>query len=63
MHHKIKMTRKEKFKIWLELCDFTFRLMQRALSPRRLALKLQRMRAFHLEEDRRMLESLGRVKI
>jgi len=61
MRHEVKYTQKEKFKIWLDLCDFTYKLMQSALSPAELKKKRERMRERHLEENQRVLEVLGGV--
>jgi hypothetical protein len=61
MRHRVKLTREEKAKIWLELCDFSFRLMQSALRSGQLAARLKRMRELHLEKDKRMLLALART--
>ena len=60
MKHKLKLTNKEKIKIWLDLCDFSFNLMRKALGSHKLAGKLQRIRELHLKEDRNMLLALSR---
>lgn len=61
MRHAVKLTKEEKVKIWLDLCDFSFRLLRKALSPRQLEHKLQKMRQRHLQEDRRVLEALAKT--
>ena len=61
MRHRVKLTREEKAKIWLELCDFSFRLMQSALTPGQLAARLARMRKLHREKDERLLLALSRT--
>lgn len=62
MRHDVKHTKEEKARIWLDLCDFTYKLMQSALTPAELAKKRKIMRERHLEENRRVLEVLGGVK-
>lgn len=61
MRHAVKLTKEEKVKIWLDLCDFSFRLMRSALSPKELRRKLKRIRELHWKEDQRMLTALGRI--
>lgn len=62
MRHKIKLSVKEKIRRWLELCDFSFKLMQRALTPKELAKRLREMREEHLKRDSRILRNLAKVK-
>jgi len=61
MRHEVKLSKQEKIRIWLDLCDFTYTLMQKALSAKQLAKKMKRLRKLHWEEDKRMLIALGRV--
>lgn len=61
MRHAVKLNKEEKARIWLDLCDFSFRLMQKALSAGQLAQKLEKMRRRHLAQDHRILEALART--
>jgi hypothetical protein len=60
--HKLKLTTKEKINIWLDLCDFSFRLMEKTMSRDELNRKLERMRSEHLKKDRIIWEKIGRLK-
>lgn len=62
MRHKQKLSLKEKIRRWLELCDFTYSLMKRNLSPKEFEMKLERLRQEHLERDYRLLRNLAKVK-
>ena len=58
MQHKQKLTAEEKFNIWLDLCDFTFRLMKDNLPPAKFKKRLKKMRQEHLEVDHLALSKL-----
>ncbi|MBI4801655.1 MAG: hypothetical protein HY796_03930 [Elusimicrobia bacterium] len=62
MQHKIKLTAREKINIWLDLCDFSFRLMKNALSVTELEKRLKKIRQAHLKEDRLFLLKLAGLK-
>ena len=62
MQHRLKLTKSERIKRWLELCDFTYNLMRKALTPGEFKKKLTRIREKHLERDFRRLENLGKIR-
>ena len=62
MQHKVKFTKEEKIRKWLELCDFSYRLMASALSKDELARRLKKMREEHVENDHNVLKYLGKLK-
>jgi len=55
MQHRIKLTAREKINIWLDLCDFSFRLMKSTLNITELEKRLKKIRRAHLKEDRLLL--------
>jgi hypothetical protein len=59
MKHFVKFNREEKINIWLDLCDFTFRLMANSLDERQLEKRLARMREEDLKRHREFLSRLG----
>ena len=61
MQHRLKLTVREKIKIWLDLCDFSWRIMKSALSKADLKKRLEMMRKEHIEDDRRILRRLGKL--
>ncbi|MFH1710320.1 MAG: hypothetical protein ABH860_04525 [bacterium] len=62
MRHEIKFTKEEKIGKWLELCDFSYRLMASALSKAELARRLKKMREEHVENNRNILRYMGKLK-
>lgn len=62
MRHPLKLSKKEKFRQWLELCDFTYKLMQENLSKGQLKQKLAKMRKEHLQADYSLLSKLAKAK-
>lgn len=61
MHHKVKYAQNEKIKIWLDLCDFSLKLMKSALSSSGFKKRIIRMRKEHQEDNRRFLVAMGRL--
>ena len=62
MRHKVKYTKKEKIMIWLDLCDFSYKLMKSALGGKKLRERLEKMRKEHLENDHRILKGLAKTR-
>ena len=62
MQHKLKATAREKINIWLDLCDFTFHLMQNNLSAEELSNRLKKIRQAHLKKDYLILSKLAKLK-
>jgi hypothetical protein len=62
MRHNIKLSIKEKINIWLDLCEFSLRLMESSMSKKELNKRLKKMRNEHLKRDRVILENLGKLK-
>lgn len=62
MQHDLRLSSKEKIEIWLDLCDFSFKLMRAALSKRELKKRLNQMRRAHLEDDYLILSKLAKLK-
>lgn len=57
----MKLTKSEKARRWLDLCDFTYNLLKNALTPKQFKLKMEKIRKEHLKDDRRLLMALGRL--
>lgn len=49
MKHAVKLSPQDKAQVWIDLCDFSLRLMESALDRSRIEEKFRRMR----EEDLR----------
>jgi len=63
MQHRLKFkSLEEKINIWLDLCDFTFKLISATLSPTELRKKLKKMREVHLRQDYLLLSKIARIK-
>ena len=62
MRHKEKLSKSEKIRRWLELCDFSYRLMSGALSKARLNQRFRKIREEHVKNDHRILRYLGKFK-
>ena len=62
MKHNVKLTIKEKINIWLDLCEFSSKLMESAISKKECNDRMKRMRDEHLKRDRIILEKIGGVK-
>lgn len=62
MKHNIRLTTKERINIWLDLCEFSSRLMEKTMSKKELNRKVERMRSEHLRRDKIILEKIGRLK-
>ncbi len=59
MKHEINLTPEDRVQAWLDLCDFSLRLMESALSPSRLEERFRRMREENLRGHREFLRRLG----
>ncbi len=55
MRHELNLTVKERINIWLDLCDFSLRLMKTNLSLKQFNMKLYRIREKHLRDDYKLL--------
>ena len=62
MRHKVKLSVSEKIRAWLDLSDFSFRLMQAALSNKELETKLKQISLSHKNRNKLMLERMAKVK-
>ncbi|MBI5400018.1 hypothetical protein HZB07_05355 [Candidatus Saganbacteria bacterium] len=62
MRHKIKLTVNEKIRAWLDLSDFSFRLMKAALSKKELMKRIEKMNLTHAERNRLILARMAKVK-
>ena len=62
MHHYLKLTTQEKWKAWLNLCDFTFNLLKDNLGKGELKRRLQRMRASKLRIYQVVFENMSKRK-
>lgn len=62
MRHRIKLNIKERINRWLELCDFSYYLMKKALSPSRFKKRFERLREEHLQKDYKILQGWARIK-
>jgi len=61
MKHSVRFSKEEKINIWLDLCDFTFRLMAGSLDKRQLENRLSRMREEDVKSHREFLSRLGNI--
>lgn len=61
MKHKVELSARERVNAWLEICDFTFRLMSASLDKRRLEKRLRRMREDNVAAHKRFLSRLGMI--
>lgn len=61
MKHSVRFSKEEKINIWLDLCDFTFRLMASSLDKRQLENRLSRMREEDVKSHREFLSRLGNI--
>lgn len=62
MQHALKLTAREKTNVWLDLCDFTFKLLKSNLSAKGLSRRFRKIRQDHLEEDYLILSRLSKNK-
>lgn len=62
MQHKIELSVQEKRKAWLNLCDFSFKLIEDNLGKEDLQRKLRKMREAHVKVNHSILEGLSRIK-
>ncbi len=62
MKHDIRLSTKEKINIWLDLCEFSSRLMESTISKKECNDRVKRMRNEHLKRDRIILEKIGGLK-
>jgi len=58
MQHNIRLSVQEKIKIWLDLCDFSYKLMEQNLSKKELHERLKKLREEHLRNDVQMLKKI-----
>ncbi|MCS7151444.1 MAG: hypothetical protein NZ928_03550 [Endomicrobia bacterium] len=58
MQHRLKLSQKQKFEIWLDLCDFSYKVMRQNLSKKELEKKLKLIRKKHIEKDLEMLNKI-----
>lgn len=61
MKHTLKLTPEERIAVWLDLCDFTFRLMKGGLDKEHLERRLHRMRGEKIKANKAFLTNLGKV--
>ncbi len=61
MKHTLQLSPREKIRIWLDLSDFSFRLMSAALGEEQLEERLGRMREEDLRGHRNFLTRLGEL--
>jgi len=61
MKHSATFSPQEKVKIWLDLCDFTFRLMDSSLDDHQLEKRLRRMRDEDIRGHNEFLTRLGEL--
>lgn len=62
MYHKLRLSIQERIKAWLDLCDFSLKLLEDNMDKKRVELKLKRMREDHLKTDYSVLSGLSRIK-
>jgi len=62
MRHKLKLSVRERIRAWLDLCDFSFRLMRGALGEKGLRKKIEKLRLEHLTKDRIILQGWAKIK-
>ena len=63
MKHLVKFNSREKIHIWLDLCDFTSRLMAAGLNKEQLDKRLRRMREETVKGHQGFLARLGKIKL
>ncbi len=62
MYHNLPENPEKRIEIWLELCDFTYKLLKDALSPEEFKKRLEWMRKDHLGRDYKILDKLASIK-
>ena len=62
MYHKLKLSSEEKIKTWLNLCDFTFELMEKNLGKRDFLKRLKKIREDQVKANYFLLRGLSRIK-
>lgn len=61
MRHPLELSPEEKIKIWLDLCDFTYRLMKNGLGNKQLEKRLHFMREADIKGHATFLTNLGKI--
>ena len=62
MYHKLKLSSQEKIEAWLNLCDFTFELMEKNLGKRDFLQRLKSIREDQVKANCFLLRGLSRIK-
>lgn len=61
MRRALHLSEGARVSAWLDLCDFTFRLMKSSLGDKALEQRLKRMRRAQEQSRRRLLVNLSRA--
>lgn len=59
MEHKARLSEKEEIDVWLDLCDFGYKVMTQNLTDSQFKDRLKKMRQKHLKKDLRILKILS----
>ena len=61
MYHKSKLSNQEKIKAWLDLCNFTFKLLEDNLEKEEMIKRFKKMRQEHLYVNYSILKRMSKV--
>lgn len=61
MKHKINRSHNEKLKAWIDICDFSFRVMEKTLSKEEIEKRINKIKILHSENNKHIFTALGKI--